>query len=100
MESWARDEDRGYRLSFSEGRTGFTYWLDQYAPPLTSNGYAFMAMNLALDYQMYSGIPPEERFVSYTIYDVEKGEVFYRSVFPPDRYGMYPPDMASGVPVN
>ena len=49
-------------------------------------------------YQMFSGIPPEECLVSYTIYDVEKDEVFFQSTFPPDAYILYPPDLATGIP--
>jgi len=98
LEKWALDEERGYRLAFNEDRTEFTYWTDQYAPIITSNGYSILALCFAMDYQLFSGIPPEECMVSYTIYDVEKDEVFFQSTFPPDAYCLYPPDLATGIP--
>jgi len=98
LEKWALDEERGYRLVFNEDRTEFTYWIDQHASPVMSDGYSRMALVFAMQYQMYSGIPADECLVAFTIFDVERDKVFFQSTFPPDAYCVNPSDLITGVP--
>jgi len=98
IEEWALNEERGYRLTFNEDRTKFTYWIDQHASPIASDAYSRMALMAALEYQIYSGIPADECLVAFTIFDVERDKVFFQSTFPPDAYCVNPSDLITGVP--